>query len=184
MEGEPTLESRRIYEGRILNLRVDTVRLPTGGTGTREVVEHSPTISVVARDDRGSLLMVRQYRKPIERALLEVPAGGVEPGESPEESAWRELREETGYAPGKLRRLGGFWLVPGWGDEYMHVFLAEDLHHSPMDSPEDETTEVVWVAAQDIPDMVRSGELQDAKSLASLLMVGYFDGENSGHTSR
>jgi ADP-ribose pyrophosphatase len=98
---EETLSSRRIYQGRAVNLRVDTVRLPSGRQTTREVVEHEECVAVVAVDDKDNILLVKQYRQPVEKELLEIVAGGIDPGESPEDCVRREMREETGFLPQK-----------------------------------------------------------------------------------
>ena len=177
MQQEPTIESRRIYEGNILSLRVDAVRLANGGEATREVVEHSPSVVMVPIDDQGRALLVRQYRKAPEQSLLEAPAGGLEEGESPEDGVLRELQEEVGHTAGRLVRMGGFWIVPGFCTEYMHVYLASDLRPSALAPDEDESIEVVPTPLELIPDMIRSGEIQDGKSIAALLMAIHLYGE-------
>ena len=105
---EETLSSRLIFEGRAVRLRVDTVRTPDGRETTREIVEHEECVAVIAVDEEGDILLVRQFRKPAEKELLEIPAGGIDPGETPEDSVRREMREETGFLPRKLEKLGGF----------------------------------------------------------------------------
>ena len=171
MQQEPTLESRRIYDGKVVALRVDTVRLPNGGTATREVVEHGASVVMVPIDDLHQALLVRQYRKSPEQSLLEAPAGGLEEGESPEDGVLRELQEEIGFTAGRLLSMGGFWIAPGFCTEYMYAYLASDLRPSALDPDEDENIEVVPVPLERIPDMIRSGEIQDGKSVAALLMA-------------
>jgi len=105
---EKTLSSQLIFDGRAVKLRVDTVQMADGRQTTREIVEHSDCIAVVAIDADNNALLVKQFRKPVEKELLEIPAGGINPGEDPEAAVQRELREETGYLPQKLERLGGF----------------------------------------------------------------------------
>lgn len=168
---EPTLSSQRVYQGRVVGLRVDTVRLPHGGTGQREIVEHGEAVVLVPIDPQGRVLLVRQYRKAIERTLLELPAGGLDPGETPEEAALREMQEETGYLPGTLQALGGFFVAPGYCQEYLHLFLATDLRPSRLDADEDENIEVVPTDWADIPALLDSGAVCDAKSVAGLLRV-------------
>lgn len=168
---ERTLDSQRIYEGRIINLRVDMVVLPSGRKATREVVEHGECVAIVALDSEDNALLVRQFRQPVGRALLEIPAGGIEPGEEPAESAIRELEEETGYHAGKVRRLGGFYSTPGFCTEYLHLFLATDLEpgsHSPM---EDEVIDVVRIPLSEVTNLVTSGEICDAKSIAGFFAL-------------
>jgi len=171
IQSEPTVESKDLYRGRIVNLRVDTVRLPNGRLTTREIVEHSQSVCIVPVDSRGNVLLVRQYRKPAEAALLEVPAGGVEAGEVSQEAVLRELQEEVGLTAGTLRHLASFWLAPGWCTEYMHAYLATDLQPASLAADEDENIAVVPVPLARVPELIQSGEIQDAKSIAALLLV-------------
>jgi ADP-ribose pyrophosphatase len=168
---EPTIESKDIYQGRIVNLRVDTVQLPSGRTTTREIVEHEDAVCVVPIDEDNNVLMVRQYRKAAQLNLLEVPAGGVEAGESPEETVLRELQEEVGVTSGSLRRLSGFWVSPGWATEFMHAYLATDLSPASLPADDDEYISVERVPLDSIPGLIDSGEIQDSKSIASLLLA-------------
>ncbi len=124
---ERVIESNYLYHGRILRLRLDTVELPKGGTAPREIIEHEAVAAIVPVDSDGNVVLVRQYRLAVGSDLLEVPAGGLHLGESPEEAAQRELAEETGYRAGDLRRLGGFYVSPGYTSEFIHVFLARRL---------------------------------------------------------
>ena len=114
-----------------MNLRVDKVALPDGRSAEREVAEHAPVVVIVPLDGAGSVLLVRQYRLPVRQFLLELPAGGIDPGESVEEAVQRELREETGQRAGRLERLATFYASPGYCDELMHLFLATELEHAP-----------------------------------------------------
>ena len=170
---EPTVESKIIYQGKILNLRVDTIQLPNKRLATREIVEHAHSVCIVPLDDEGNVVMVRQYRKPAETALLEVPAGGVEEGEVSEEAVQRELQEEIGYTAGKLQHLSSFWLAPGWCTEYMHAYLATDLSLSRLNPDYDENISVERVPLTQTPELITKGAIQDAKSIAALLMVLY-----------
>lgn len=167
-EPERTIETRRIYDGKILSLRVDTVSLPGGGTSVREIVEHGNAVVLVPLDAEGRVLLVRQYRKPVEQALLELPAGNMEPGEDPEVAATRELREETGFLPGKLERLGGFYAAPGYCQEYLHLFLATDLRSDPLPADSDEDLELVATPWAEVPTLLKSGAICDSKSVAGL----------------
>lgn len=170
-QSEPTVESQVIYQGRILNLRVDTVRLAGGRLTTREIAEHSDSVCVVPVDEQGNVLLVRQYRKPAEDFLLEVPAGGVEPGEDPQETALRELQEEISYSAGNVQHLASFWVSPGWCTEYMHAYLATDLRPSSLAADDDEAITVEGVPLSDIPGLIQNGEIRDSKSIASLLLA-------------
>ena len=170
-EKEPTLETRRVYRGKILNVRVDRVSLSNGNVGTREIIEHSDCVCMVPMDEQRNVVLVSQYRKAVEETLLEVPAGGVEEGEISEGAALRELQEETGYTADSLKRLASFWTTPGFCTELMHSYLATDLRRSVRQGDEDEEIQVVKVPLGEVPDMIRRGEIRDAKSIASLLMV-------------
>ena len=168
---EATLESTSLYQGTILSLRKDRVRLPNGRLTTREIVEHSDSVCMVALDAAGKVALVRQYRKAVERDLLEVPAGGIEPGEEPEDAARRELQEEIGHTAGQLRPLGGYYLAPGWCDEYMYAYLATELSPDPRSQDYDEIVETRWVPLAATLELIEQGEIRDAKSIAALLLA-------------
>src|SRR4051812_15185105 len=130
---QPALEVLRtdhVYEGKIVTLDVEHVRLPSGRESVREIVRHRGAVVLVVVDDQERLLLVRQYRRPAERALLEMPAGTRETGEAVEVTAGRELEEETGFRAGQIRRLGGFFSAPGFCTEYLECFLCTDLSES------------------------------------------------------
>ena len=171
MKPEETIESRQIYQGRILNLRVDTVSLPKGGQAEREVVEHTASVVIVAVDSEGQVMLVRQFRKPTEEFLLEAPAGTLEEGESHKACALRELEEETGISAGSIRLMGGFWMTPGFCTEYMYAYLATQLQPGVSNQDDDEDIEVVRVPVEEVTHKIRSGEVRDAKSIAALLMA-------------
>ena len=168
---ETTVSSQTVYQGKILNLRVDTMRMPNGRLATREIAEHSPSICAVPIDDNGNVLLVRQYRKPSEANLLEVVAGGIEEGENPEEATLRELQEEAGHTAGKLRLLSSFWIAPGWCTEYMYAYLATELTPSELAADDDEQISVVRVPLGQVPSLIQSGEIVDVKSIAALLLA-------------
>lgn len=167
-EPEKTIETRRIYDGKILSLRVDTISMPNGAISMREIIEHGNAVVLVPIDDEGRVLLVRQYRKPVEQALLELPAGNMEAGEDPQAAATRELREETGFLPGKLERLGGFYAAPGYCQEYLHLFLATDLRPDPLPADFDEDLELVVTPWPEVPSLLESGAICDSKSVAGL----------------
>lgn len=162
------MESRRVYEGRVVNLRVDRVKLPDGRSAVREVVEHAPIVAIVALDSRGDVLLVRQYRLPVKQSLLEIPAGGVDSGESPEEAAQRELQEETGQRAGRLERLCSFFASPGYCDEYMHLYLATGLEPSALTADADESIEVLRLPLEEALRLIERGEIRDVKTIVGL----------------
>ena len=168
---ERVVDSRPIYEGRIVRFRVDTVVLPDGSRSTREVIGTPGAVVIVPLTDDGQVRMVRQYRSAIGEYLLELPAGTLEPNESPEQAAPRELAEETGDRAARWRRLAGFYTVPGICDEYLHLFLATDLTPGQTDQEADEFIEVVTLPLSEALEMVRQGEVRDAKTIIGLLMV-------------
>jgi ADP-ribose pyrophosphatase len=169
MEKEKVLSSKTIYQGQILKLRVDTVLTIDGRKSTREIVEHNPCIGVVPVDAEGNILLVNQYRSPVGKDLLEIPAGGIDKGEEPAAAVIRETREETGFKPRKVTRLNGYYLSPGFCDEYMHLFLAEDLVPAPLSAEDTPGIEVVKVPALKINELILSGKIEDSKSVAGLL---------------
>lgn len=167
---EETLSSEIIYKGRAVGVRVDRVQMPSGRVTTREIVEHADCVAIIAIDDSNNLLLVNQFRKPIERELLEIPAGGIEPGEDPVACVRREMREETGYLPQKVERLGGFYSTPGYCTEYLYLYLATDLIHSPLEAEDTESIQLTRVPLTEIPALIDSGTICDAKSIAGLLI--------------
>ena len=168
---EPTMESRRVYEGKVVNLRVDRVTLPSEGTALREVVEHPGAVAIVAVDGSGHVLMVRQFRKAVEQELLEIPAGTLEPNESPQACAARELREETGYRTDRLKLLARFYSSPGFCDEELYIFLATDLEMGAPQPEDDEELILIPVPLKEAMSMVRDGRLRDSKSIIGLLLA-------------
>ena len=171
---ETTTDSQRHFEGRIFSVRVDTVELPGGRRTTREVVEHSDAVCMVPVDDAGNVLLVRQFRKPTESSILEVPAGGVETGEVSEDTVIRELQEEVGYTADRITHLASFWVAPGWATERMHAYLATGLRPSKLSADDDENIELVRLPFQQAVAMIQTGEIHDGKTIASLLMARPF----------
>jgi ADP-ribose pyrophosphatase len=169
MSKEKLLSSRTVFEGRAVKLILSTVEKSTGETVTREIVEHRDAIAAVVVDNRGHVVMVRQFRVPTGKDLLEIPAGVMEDGESPEECVRRELQEEIGYLPKKIIRLGGFYPAPGYCTEFINVFLTTGLEESRLVAEDTDEIEVVRIPVEKITGMIDSGEICDAKSVAGLL---------------
>ena len=168
MASEKTLSTEVIFEGRALRLRVDTIETIDGRTSTREIVEHGDCICVVAVDNDGNVLLVKQFRTPLQKELLEIPAGGIDAGEDAETAVIREMQEETGFRPQKLERLCGFYSSPGFCDEYLHLYLATDLVASRLYAEDTESIELVRVPVAQILELVASGRIEDCKSIAGL----------------
>jgi ADP-ribose pyrophosphatase len=169
---EKTLESKTLYKGRIINLRLDSVVLENGNTALREVVEHPGAVGVIALKDNGDIVMVKQYRKAAEQVLLELPAGKLEQGEDPAECAARELTEETGYTAGDLRYLVSFYTSPGFSNEVMYMFLATGLREGENDPDDDEMVETVEISRDRAMEMILKGEIKDGKTIAGILLLG------------
>lgn len=163
------LSSRYAYNGRLIRLRIDTVRLDDGTQVEREIVEHRGAVAVVAITRQRHVLLVRQYRPAVGETLLEVPAGTLEPGEAISECALRELREETGWEAAHLEPLFTQYLAPGYSSEALHVFLGLDLSPSTKGGDADEQIEVTSVPLRDVGSLILSGGIKDAKSIAALL---------------
>jgi ADP-ribose pyrophosphatase len=166
---EKTLSRRYVFKGRAFNVRIDTVTNAAGQETTREVVEHSESIAVVPVDASGDILLVRQFRKAVEKELLEIPAGGIDPGEDPPAAVKRELQEEIGRVPGRVERMGGFYSTPGFCTEHLYLYLATDLKASQLYAEDTAGIQTIRIRPRDIRRLIRSGEICDAKSIAGLL---------------
>ncbi|MBF6599231.1 MAG: NUDIX hydrolase [Dehalococcoidia bacterium] len=164
------IATRRIFEGKVIGVRVDTLRQADGTEYSREVVEYAGAVVVVPVDPHGRLLFVRQYRHPAGAWLLELPAGGIDDRDtSPEDAAQRELREETGRR-GRLRRIGGMFLAPGYSTEYQHVYVATGLVEDSLDADEDEDLRLQPLTLDEALAAIDHEEIRDAKSIAALMM--------------
>ncbi|MEQ2129209.1 NUDIX hydrolase [Caldanaerobacter subterraneus KAk] len=166
---EPTVSTKKVFEGKIINLRVDEVRLPNGRITTREIVEHPGGVSIVAVTNDGKILLVKQYRKPAEEVLLEIPAGKLEKGEDPLECAKRELSEETGYEAGHIEHLITFYTTPGFSNEKMYLYFAKDLKKSKIHPDEDEFLEVGEYSPEELWKMILENKIKDSKTIIGVL---------------
>jgi ADP-ribose pyrophosphatase len=171
MKVEKTLSSKRVYQGRAVGLRVDEVEKPSGRRTTREIVEHADSVAVIPIDNEGNVLLVRQFRQATGKVLLEIPAGGINPGESLEEAVCREMREEIGFLPKEIKKIGGFYLSPGYSTEYLHLYMAKDLEPSRLHAEDTENIDVIAIPIPQIPHLIASEEIQDAKSIAGLYIA-------------
>jgi ADP-ribose pyrophosphatase len=167
--GPCVVSSRSVYEGKVVNLRVDEITLPQGGTAIREVVEHPGAVVVAAVNEAGEVYLVRQYRHAVRRDLLELPAGALEEGEEPLFAARRELGEEAGLEASEWTALGCFYSSPGFANERLYAFLARGLSSVESDPDFDEDLTVVTYPLEDL--FRHLADITDAKTLATLLLV-------------
>jgi len=165
---EPTIASEYIYHGKVVTLRKDTVKLPNGKTSAREVVEHSGAVAIVPVTPEGNIIFVKQFRKPVEKETIEIPAGKLNPGEDPRDCALRELQEETGFS-GTLDYKFSYYTTPGFSNEILYMYMAYDLKASPLDCDEDEFVEKLEVSPQEAMHMIVKGEIMDAKTIIGIL---------------
>jgi ADP-ribose pyrophosphatase len=166
------LDSRRIFQGRILQVLVDRVRLPTGAVAEREIVRHPGAVGIVALAGE-RVVLVRQYRHAVGDYLLEIPAGKLDPGEDPVTCAKRELEEETGYRSETLHPLLSFLTSPGFSDERVHLFLTTDARQvmEPPVADGDEPISSVWLHIKEVQDAVWDGRIVDSKTIIGLVLT-------------
>lgn len=168
---EKTIASKMHFQGKILNVRVDTVKLPDGKTADREIVEHSGGVTIIPVTDGGEIILVKQFRKAADQVLLELPAGKLEPGEEPENCADRELEEETGYRAQKLEKLFSFYTTPGYSDEILHLYLADELVESSTSLDDGEFIEIKKIKEDEIDSYINQGKIKDAKTIIGLQLL-------------
>lgn len=170
---EKTVKSERIYTGKIINIRVDTVELPYKKYSKREIVEHPGAVGIMPITPDRNIILVKQFRKPVEEVLLEIPAGLIEHGEESNQCAVRELKEETGYTANKLKKLFEYYSTPGFSDEKIHIYLAEEVVEGIACPDENEYIEIVKMPVNEALKKVRMGEIKDAKTVMAVL--AYFN---------
>ncbi len=168
---ETTIESEIIYEGAILNLRKDKVNTKNGGTSYREIVEHNGGSVVVPITEDGKVVLVRQFRKAVEKTVLEVPAGKIEIGEDPFTTVKRELREETGYTAENIEFMIKMYPTIGYSTEILYFYIAWGLTPGETNFDDSEDIEVVEMDLEEAYEMVVSGEIEDGKTIAALLVA-------------
>jgi ADP-ribose pyrophosphatase len=165
------IKSEALYQGRAFKIRRDWMRTPDGRETKFEIVEHGGSVVIIPVDEQGNLWFVRQYRHAAGRDLLELPAGTRDGDEPFEDCARREIREEIGMEAGSLKKVGEFYLAPGYSTEFMAVYLATALKRNPLEPDSDEFLSVEKIPVKKALEMAERGEAPDAKSLAALLLA-------------
>lgn len=178
--GHRLLERKDIFEGSVIQVYLDKVRLPDGKVAERELVRHWGAVAMVALDDDGEVYLVRQYRHPVGKELVEIPAGKLREGEDPLSCAKRELMEEVGRSAGRWTKLAEFYTSPGFSDEVLHLYLARDLEEGVPQPDEGEFIEIVHFPLGEALKMVYSGEIEDAKTVAGLALTSIELSEGRG----
>jgi ADP-ribose pyrophosphatase len=171
------ISSHERFAGRVFRVRTDEIVFPDGADARVDIVEHRGSYAIIATPEPGTVVLVRQYRHAVGRELWEIPAGTAEPGEGLLEGALRELAEETGYRAGAARQLGSFYVTPGFCDEIMHLVHANELTPGETDLDEDERIVVQNFTIDEMQQLVRDGEIADAKTLISWMWLRGFQGE-------
>jgi len=169
---EKFLESKVVYEGNLLTVYCDKVELPNGKEARREFIRHPGAVAVVPVTPEGNIVLVRQYRYPVGKIMLEVPAGKLDTGEHPDECARRELEEETGYVAHTIKKLSSIYTTPGFTDEVIHLYIADHLTLAKQCPDEDEFLDVEVYTKEQIRVMMNDGTINDAKSMLALVMAG------------
>ncbi len=162
---EKTISSETVYSGHVINVRVDTVEMPDGKTAFRDIAEHPGGVGVLALTEDNKIIMVKQYRKPIEKAIYEIPAGKIDRGEAPLKCGIRELEEETGFKAEEFISLGYMYPSPGFTDEVTHIYLAKGLYKGTCNPDEDEYLDIEMFEIDEIRQMIMKNEINDAKTV-------------------
>ncbi len=163
-----------VYRGKIITIEAVLLQFPDGRRASYDLVKHNPSVTILPVDAEGLVYLVRQFRLGANQNLLELPAGVIENGEAPQTCAIRELREEIGMAAGEITLLGQAYLIPGYGDEQMHFYLARRLTSAPLEADPDEFIRVERYTISELYRLVESGEINDSKTLAALMLARRF----------
>ncbi|WP_186578293.1 NUDIX hydrolase [Aquibacillus kalidii] len=167
---EKTIQSKQIFKGRVINVQVDEVTLPNGKTSNRELVKHPGAVAVIAVTKENKIIFVEQYRKPLEKSIVEIPAGKLELGEEPIVTAKRELEEETGYTTNELELVSSFYTSPGFADEILYIFFTDKLEllTETKDLDEDEFVELMELSLEDALELIKQQKIHDAKTIFAI----------------
>lgn len=168
---EKTIHSTEIFKGKVVSLKVDDVLLPNGKQSKREMIHHPGAVAIIPITNEGKIVLVEQYRKALERSIIEIPAGKLEPGEDPAVCARRELEEETGYGARELTYIQSFATSPGFANEIIHLYVAKDLYkiEEKRELDEDEFVSIIEVTLEEAEEMVKNQQIYDAKTAFSVL---------------
>jgi ADP-ribose pyrophosphatase len=171
---EEKISSKKIFDGEILKLFFDEVKLPNGKIATREKVSHPGAVAIAPVTDSRKILLVKQYRYPVDRVTIEIPAGKIDGREAPEKCARREMAEEVGAVGGKLKLLSSFYTTPGYCDEVLHLFLATGFQRAENNLDEDEFLEILEIDMSTAVQWINSGKINDSKTIIGILMAWNF----------
>ncbi len=167
-ESKALVDTKWIYKGHVIQLKLETYKFENR-TKTTEIIHHSGAVVIVPIDPNGKILLVQQWRRAVHEITIELPAGTLESEEDPLNCAQRELQEETGFGARKITPLGGFYSAPGYCDEYLHLFLAEELYSSPLEPDDDEAIDILSVSVKEAKHLIEQNKIRDAKSVAGIL---------------
>ncbi|KAF1295588.1 ADP-ribose pyrophosphatase [Enterococcus sp. JM4C] len=169
---EKTLARKTIFKGHVIEVAVDDVQLPDGGMAKRELVFHNGAVGIIPITNEGRIVLVKQFRKPLEKVILEIPAGKIDPGEenAPEKTARRELEEETGYQAERWQSVTTMYLSPGFSNEKMYIYYAEELNkvENPLAQDEDEVLELYELTLAEAKEEIRKGTICDSKTVYAI----------------
>lgn len=170
---ETTITSETIYQGNVVNLRVDTVEGPKG-IATREIIDHAPAVTIVPFKSPNHVVLIHQYRKAVEQVLIEAPAGCMAPREAPLDAAIRELKEETGFSAQTLTKVGEMYMAPGFCNEFMHYYIAEDLMAGDTSFDDDEHMELKQYTLEEVTCMIQNRQIIDAKTIMGVYFLNEY----------
>ncbi|PAV29561.1 ADP-ribose pyrophosphatase [Virgibacillus profundi] len=170
---EKTIKSEKIYNGKMIQLQVDDVTLPNGKTAKRELIKHPGAVAVIPITKDNKIVFVEQFRKPLEKSIIEIPAGKLEEGEEPEVTAIRELEEETGYTASSLSFVSSFYTSPGFADELMYIYITDQLEkmENPVAGDDDEFIEILELTLDEAKQYLEEERIHDAKTNYAILYL-------------
>lgn len=169
LEKQAHCTSKWPYKGKVISVRSDQLQYETGATDQRDIVIHPGAVAILPINEKGNLLLIEQWRRPVDQIILELPAGILEKGEDPASCAQRELQEEIGYRANQLTSMGGIFTTPGFCNEYIHLFLATELIESALPPDEDEAIDLVEISLKEALQLIENYRIQDAKTICGIL---------------